>query len=605
MSGVEDENVIHFDRATGRIIRKRSFALLGSVLAPLRARVVLLAVTVLAGQGARASVPFVIALAVDAALPALIAGDARPILLQGGLCLALAIGGGVLTWQAIRITAWISQTALIDLRRRVFLHVQRLSLEFHERYTSGRSIARQTSDLEALRELLDSGVSQLLTGLVYMGFVAALLTALDPVSGLLLLVAVVPVALFTRWFHHASGLHYRSTRVASANLIVHFVESLAGIRALQAFRRERPATEEHARLSEEYRVVDQKTFALQGKFDPALLLVGNLTVALVLAVDGFRVLSGDLPVGTLIAAILYAKRFFTPVAQMAQFYNSLQSAIASLEKISGLLDERPGIEDPAEPKALPTRAGESGGAVALRGVTFGYHGGPPQVADLDLEVPAGQTVALIGATGAGKSTLVKLIARFYDVGSGSIALDGVDVRNLSSVELRRAVVVVTQEAFLFSGSVADNIALGRSGATRDDVIAAAKAAGADEFIRTLPDGYDTDVNKRGGRLSAGQRQLVAFARAFVAQPRVLILDEASSSLDMPSEAMVQRALERLLVGRTAIIIAHRLSTLDIADRVVVMQHGRIIADGAPDELAKQGGEYAALRAEWISSTSGH
>jgi ATP-binding cassette subfamily B protein len=241
----------------------------------------------------------------------------------------------------------------------------------------------------------------------------------------------------------------------------------------------------------------------------------------------------------------------------------------------------------------------------VRGVTFGYHGGPPQVADLDLDVRAGETVALIGATGAGKSTLVKLIARFYDVGSGSIKLDGVDVRDLSSVELRRAIVVVTQEAFLFSGSVADNIALGRSGATRDEIVAAAEAVGADEFIRTLPEGYDTDVNKRGGRLSAGQRQLVAFARAFVAQPRVLILDEASSSLDMPSEAMVQRALERLLVGRTAIIIAHRLSTVDIADRVIVMQQGRVIADGTPDELATQGGEYAALRAEWISSTSGH
>ncbi|QEO09457.1 ABC transporter ATP-binding protein [Protaetiibacter larvae] len=596
--GVADEHLIDLDRVGNRVVRRRSLRLLGDLLRPVRWRVALLAVLVVLAQGARALGPVIVASAINDALPALQSGDPVAVLLHGAAYLTVGVAGGLLGWYSVRLTAWVSQYALLDLRRRVFLHVQRLSLEFHERYTSGRAIARQTSDLDAIRELLDGGVTQVLSSFVYMAFIAILLTALDPWSGAILLVAAVPAILLTRWFHRASRRQYRATRVASANLIVQFVETMTGIRAVQAFRRERDFTRQHTDLSEEYRRADARSLGLNGIYDPGLVLIGNLTTAVVLGIDGFRVISGGLAVGTLIAAILYTKRFFTPLEQMARFYNSLQAAIASLEKISGLLEERPGIANHAHPVRL-TRAR---GAVSLRRVTFGYGGGAPQLSAFDLDIPPGQTVALIGATGAGKSTIAKLVARFYDVDSGAVVIDGTDVREIDLGDLRRSVVVVTQEAYLFSGTVADNIALGRPDASREEIVATARAIGAHEFIEALPEGYDTEVNKRGGRLSAGQRQLISFARAHIADPRVLILDEATSSLDIPSEAIVHEALKSLLTGRTAIIIAHRLSTIEIADRVVVLRGGRIVDDDTPEALESEAGEYSQLRAEWLAAT---
>jgi ATP-binding cassette subfamily B protein len=295
--------------------------------------------------------------------------------------------------------------------------------------------------------------------------------------------------------------------------------------------------------------------------------------------------------------VLYTRRFFDPMEDMAMFYNSYQSATAALEKISGVLEERPSVPDPEHPVDLWT----SKGAVEFEAVAFGYVAGRPILPEFDLDIPAGQTIALVGSTGAGKSTLAKLISRFYDPTAGRITLDGIDLRELHPKDLRRAIVMVTQEAYLFSGTVADNIAIGRPEASRDEIVEAAKAVGADEFIRGLPNGYETDVNKRGGRVSAGQRQLISFARAFLADPAVLILDEATASLDIPSERLVQEALQTLLADRTAVIIAHRLSTVSIADRVLVMEHGRIVEDGTPDDLIAGIGRFAQLHASWRES----
>lgn len=592
-TGVADEDVVELDRAANRVVRRRSLRLLGLILRPMRSRVAWLMAVVVATQAARAAGPLLIAIAVNRALPDLRAGNPWPAVWYSVALFAVGLAGGVLNWVSIRVTSSVSQSALLDLRRRVFLHVQRLSLEFHERYTSGRAIARQTSDLEDIRELLDSGINHLLSSFVYMAMVAVILLSLDPASGLVFVVALVPVLLVTRWFHRRSQIQYRSSRVASANLIVQFVETMTGLRALQAFRREPAVAQDHRRVSEAYRDADVRAISLNGTYDPALVLIGNLTVAALLAVDGHRMLSGDLAVGTLIAAVLYAKRFFEPLEQMARFYNALQAAIASLEKISGLLEERPSLGERADPVALPISRGE----VRMDEVVFRYRPDVETIPSFDLRIPAGQTIALVGGTGAGKSTIAKLIARFYDVTDGAVRLDGVDVRDLSFTDLRRHVVVVTQESYLFGGSIADNIALGRPGATRDEVVSAARAVGAHGFIAGLVDGYDTDVNKRGGRLSAGQRQLVSFARAFIADPTVLILDEATSSLDLPSEAVVQRALATLLRGRTAVIIAHRLSTVDIADRVLVLDGGRVLEDGAPGELRRRGGVFARMCAD--------
>jgi ATP-binding cassette subfamily B protein len=600
MSGVALEDHVELERSLARRVRRRSLRLLGSLLRPMRWRFGLMLLLVAAAQAAKAAGPLFVAAVIDTGLPLLIDGDPTSVLASGFGYVTVALASGALTLWSIRLSARIAQAALYELRRRVFRHTQRLSLEFHETYTSGRIIARQTSDLDAVRELLDSGVNQLLSGLLFMVFVAVMLLALDPWSGFMLVAASVPVALLTRWFHTRSQLHYRSTRVASARLIVQFVETMAGNRAVQAFHRERHDIARHRELSDDYRFADQRAVGLIGVYNPGLVLIGNVTVAAMLAVNGYRVFAGELQVGVLIAALLYAKRFFAPVQEMAQFYNSLQSSVAALEKISGLLEEEPSVAAPARPVALPRAQGR----IDFDEVRFSYTPGADVIPGLELHVQPGEVLALVGTTGAGKSTIAKLVARFYDVTGGTVRLDGVDVRDLSFSDLRRAVVMVTQESFLFSGTIAENIAIGRPEASRDEIQAAARAVGADRFIDALPDGLDTDVHKRGGRLSAGQRQLVSFARAFLADPAVLILDEATASLDLPSEAIVQQGLATLLAGRTALVIAHRLSTVESADRVVVLRHGQVVESGTPAELLAAGGEYAALHTAWRASIDG-
>ena len=601
--GTANEDNAHLSKSESRTVRRRSLALLGSLIRPVRRRFWLTIAAVVLSQAARVAGPVLIAFGIDRALPALSAGDNLPLVLTGVAYLAAAVATAGLTALYVTSTARLSQAMLLDLRVRVFRHTQRLSLEVHEKYTSGRFIARQTSDLEALRELLDSGISSLASGMVFMVFTAVTVFVLDWRSGLLVLAAGVPMYFLARWYQKHSQIAFRESRVVSARLIVHFVETMTGIRAVKAFRKERENTARYTDLAEDYRKVTVRSINLNGIFQPGLVLIGNICVAVVLLFGGFRVLSGELAIGVLLALILSTKRFFQPVDQMAMFYNSFQSAQAALEKVSGLLEEVPTVRPPRNPVALHGAKG----TLDFKGVEFRYGDGPVIIPTLDLHIPAGQTVALVGRTGAGKSTFAKLIARFYDVSAGSLTLDGVDLRELATADLRRNVVMVTQEAFLFSGSVADNIALGRPGASREEIEAAAKAVGAHEFIRELPEGYDTDVNKRGGRVSAGQRQLISFARAFLARPAVLILDEATSSLDIPSERLVQAGLAGLLQGigadsgRTALIIAHRLSTVETADRVLVVHDGRVVEDGTPEQLIGGGGHFAQMHGAWKDS----
>jgi ABC-type multidrug transport system fused ATPase/permease subunit len=335
---------------------------------------------------------------------------------------------------------------------------------------------------------------------------------------------------------------------------------------------------------------------------PGIKLIGNITIAVVLLYGAHLAFDGEVTVGVLAAFLLYLRQFFEPMQEISQFYNTFQSASAALEKLSGVLEEVPSVPEPERPTPLPDPHGE----VTFDHVRFEYVGGVPVLPGLDLTVPAGQTVALVGTTGAGKTTIAKLLSRFYDPVEGRVLLDGVDLRDLDEPTLRSAVVMVTQENYMFSGSVADNIRFGRPSASMEEVVAAAQAIGAHEFISRLPQGYDTDVANKGGRLSAGQRQLVAFARAFLADPKVLILDEATSSLDVPSERLVQRALRTILADRTAVIIAHRLSTVEIADRVLVLEHGRIVEDGSPADLVEAGrtgesGRFSALHQAWLES----
>lgn len=598
VAGTTGEDRSDYTRDESRAIRQRSLRLLGSLVDPLRWQLVLALVVLVVSTALRVAGPALIAYGLNTALPqAMQDAEWMPTIVIVAVYLIAGVGGAALIgWYAV-VAARLTQAVMLDLRTRIFLHTQRLSLEFHESYTSGRIISRQTSDLDSIRELLDGGLNELVSGVLYGAFTLIALLLLDWQSGVILAIAGIPLYLLMRWFYRNSQRAYRESRVVSAKVIVKFVETMTGIRAVKAFRKEPRNDEEFGDLSGQYRDVNMRSLRLFGTFEPGMMAVSAFAVAGVLLWGGLRVVDGALLVGTLLAAVLYVRNFFSPLQEVAMFLNSYQSATAALEKVSGVLEERPTVPDPARPVDLWKAAGH----VEFRDVVFGYSDERTILPHFSLDIPAGQTIALVGTTGAGKSTLAKLVSRFYDPSRGAVTLDGVDLRELHPKDLRRAIVMVTQEAYLFSGTVADNIALGKPDATFEEIRAAARAVGADTFIERLPDGYDTDVNKRGGRVSAGQRQLISFARAFLADPAVLILDEATASLDIPSERQIQAALQTLLADRTAIIIAHRLSTVSIADRVLVMEHGRIIEDDTPASLIAGTGKFAQLHSAWKQS----
>jgi ATP-binding cassette subfamily B protein len=587
------------EEAHGIALRAEGRKLLGELVRPYRRRIAGVLLIVITQVAATLAAPWLVGVAIDDSLPDARRGDYTSLTVVGVTLLIAALLSGGLRSVFVQRSGVIGQDILFDLRRRGFDHVQALSVAFHERFTSGRVISRLTSDVDTLTELLDSGLDGLLTAVFNSMGIAILLIILDVPLAVIAVGSLVPLWLLYRWFSPRAAIAFRRTRESVATMIVSIVETFNGIRAVQAFRREKRNDAIFADLNVGYREANRHTFNLQAYFIPGTSLIGNVATVAVLLVGGYRVSNGGLELGVLTSFLLYLRQFYDPMEDVGVFYNSLQSATAALEKIAMVLAEPPGVPEPDSPTPLshPAR-----GAISLEEVTFAYQEGRPVLPELSLEIPAGQTVALVGATGAGKTTIAKLISRFYDPTTGTVRLDGVDLRDVADEELRNAVVMITQDGFLFSGSVADNIGFGRLDATRDEIVAAATAVGAHEFIHGLPEGYDTDVRKRGGRLSAGQRQLVAFARAFLADPAVLILDEATSSLDVPTERAVQHALRTVLAERTALIIAHRLSTVEIADRVVVLADGQVIEDGEPDALVASGaGHFASLHSSWRDS----
>ncbi|MEL5955867.1 ABC transporter ATP-binding protein [Streptomyces sp. CLV115] len=577
-------------------------ALLRSLLRPHKARVVVAALLLLVQQAAVQAGPLLVAYAIDSAVPAFRDERYGPLIAVAvGYALCSAVAGGM-QYAFIRVSSLLNQDVLLDLRGRIFRHAQALSVDFHERYTSGRLISRSTTDVESLRELLSEGLQELIGVILSFVSISLMLLWLDFGLGALAVLSLVPLYLLVRRFQRRAGVLYSGRSTAIAAVIVKFAETMNGIRPVQAFRRE-PVNDAHFEdLNNTHRWANGSAMLEMARYVVGSRLVANTAVAGIVLWGAYRVASGTLALGVLAAAVLYLRRLYDPIDRLGMFLNSYQSAAASLQKIAGLLAQTPSVPETSSPRELPSPTGEHPGReVVFDQVRFAYRTGGEVLPRFDLTIPAGQTVAVVGSTGAGKSTLAKLLARFYDPTDGRVLLDGTDVRDLAVPELRRGVVMVTQEAFLFSGTVAENIAIGSPDATRAEIEQAAKAIGAHDFISGLPDGYDTDVRKRGGRISAGQRQLVGFARALLANPAVLILDEATSSLDVPGERAVQRAMDTVLHGRTAVVIAHRLSTVEIADRVLVMEHGRIVEDGAPAELIAGTGRFAGLHRAWRES----
>ncbi|HEY3084085.1 MAG TPA: ABC transporter ATP-binding protein [Candidatus Dormibacteraeota bacterium] len=594
--GVATEEVDEFTPTVAGLLRRRSRRLLASLARPYRWRIGLAALLITIRSAAFLSIPYLVGLGIDRGIRPGARGNLATLAAIVGVLLLALVVNAVANYVFLRVSGRIGADILFDLRRMLFAHVQQLSISFYERYTSGRIISRLTSDIDALNELLQTGLTSVITSLISVVAISAILIHLDVRLGMVSLVAMPIVVALTYWFRINSARAYRAVRRAIVLVIVHYVESLGGIRAVQAFRREPRNQEIFEDVNGRYRDANIWSNRLVSTFGPAINLLGRLTTACVLLYGGYLFARGEVTLGVVTAFVLYLRQFFDPLQDLSQFYNVFQAAGAALEKLAGVLEESPTVPEPRSPVALP----HARGAVDFEHVTFAYRE-KPVLHDIDVQIPAGQVVAMVGETGAGKTTIARLIARFYDPTQGRVTLDGIDLRSLAVADLRRAVAMVTQESFLFSGTVGDNILFGRPDATTQELEAAARAIGAHDFITAMPNGYDTDVRRRGVRLSSGQRQLVAFARAFLADPRVLILDEATSSLDLPSERLVQRALRTLLRGRTAVIIAHRLSTVEIADRVLVIDAGRVVEDGEPSELRERAGRYGSLHQAWVES----
>jgi ATP-binding cassette subfamily B protein len=582
--------------------RGRKLRWMAGLLRPYRGRVGLALLAMLAATGAALAPPYLAGQAVDAGI---VAGDTAALTRIVIAFLAVAVLYAGSTYAQTYLVGWVGTRALQDLRERVFAHLQSMSIGFFTRRSPGVLISRITNDIEALNQLVTSGVTTLISsGLTLIGVVTIMLL-LDAKLALVTFLTFPLLALASIVFRIASHGAYRATRERIAAVTAYLQETLSGVRVVRSFGQEPRHTARMDELNEANRAANMKTVYLNATYFPAVELLSAVGTAAIVLYGGTQAIEGAIQIGTIVAFVGYLQVFFDPIQQLSQLYTTYQQGMAALDKVFDLLDTEPDMVD--APGAIDP--GELRGEIELDGVWFSYADGE-QPADgdwalrgIDLRVPPGQTLALVGATGAGKSTLAKLVARFYDPQRGRLLVDGHDLRGLRQEALRRQLGIVPQEGFLFSGSVRENVAFGRPEASEEQIDAAIAAVGASEFVAALPDGLDTQVGERGVSLSAGQRQLVAFARALLAEPRILILDEATSNVDVRTERTIERGLERLLTGRTAIVIAHRLSTIRRAGKIVVLEHGRIAEAGAHEELIDAGGPYSKLYGAWEESSA--